>query len=85
MTKKHRKSEIAFGIVADNICSEEEMGLDVDAAVVPPIKESWEPVEFKTFVQYGPPTGEACRLELAIVASARRDVDAVELSSEGRV
>jgi hypothetical protein len=59
------------------------VGLDVDAAVVPPMKELWEPVEFKIFVQYGPPFCEACRPELPFVASARRDVDAVELPSDG--
>jgi hypothetical protein len=57
--------------------------LDIDAAVVPPMKESWEPVEFKIFVQYGPPTRDACRPELAFVASARGNVDAVELPYDG--
>jgi hypothetical protein len=83
MTKKQRKAEISTGVVADDSCSEEEVGLDIDAAVVPPMKESWEPVEFKIFVQYGPPPGEACRPKLAFVASARGNADAVELPSDG--
>jgi hypothetical protein len=83
ITKKHRKAEIADGAVADDSCSEEEGGLDIDAAVVPPMKESWEPVEFKIFVRYGPPIGEACRLELDFLASARGNVDAVKLPSDG--
>jgi hypothetical protein len=74
MTKKQRKAKISAGVVAD----EEEVGLDIDAAVVPPMKESWEPLEFKIFVQYGPPAREACRPELAFVASARGNVDAVD-------
>jgi hypothetical protein len=57
---------------------EEEVRLDIDTAAMPPIKESWEPLEFKIFVQYGPPTCEACRPELEFVASARGNVDAVE-------
>jgi hypothetical protein len=83
MTKKQRKAEIPAGVVADDSCSEEEAGLDIDATSVPPMKESWEPMEFKIFVQYGPPVGEACRRELAFVASARGNVDAVELPSDG--
>jgi hypothetical protein len=83
MTKKQRKAKIAASVVADDSCSEEEVGLDIDAADVPPMKESWEPVEFNIFVHYGPPTGEACRLELTFVASARGNVDAVELPSNG--
>jgi hypothetical protein len=78
---KQRKAEIAASVV--DICSVEEVRLDVDAAVVPPIKKSWEPVEYKIFVMYMPPTGEACRPELAFVASVRGDVDAVELPSDG--
>jgi hypothetical protein len=84
MTKKQRKAEIAVGVVADESCSEEEeVGLDIDAAAVPPMKESWEPLEFKTFVQYGPPTGEAFCPGQAFVASARGNVEAVELPSDG--
>jgi hypothetical protein len=52
MTKKQRKAKLAVGPFADDNCSKEEMGLDVDAVVVPPMKESCEPVEFKIFVQY---------------------------------
>jgi hypothetical protein len=48
--KKHRKAKIAASDVAGDICSKEEVGLDIDAADVPPMKESWEPVEFKTFM-----------------------------------
>jgi hypothetical protein len=69
MTKNQRKAEIASCVVADDICSEEEVGLDVDAAVVPPMKESWEPVELKIYVLYGPRASEACRLELAFFSS----------------
>jgi hypothetical protein len=83
MTKKQREAEISVGAVADDSWSEEEMGLDIDAAAVPPMTESWEPVEFKIFVQLGPPAGEACRSELAFVASASGNVDAVELPSDG--
>jgi hypothetical protein len=83
MTKKKRKAEISAGAFADDNCSEEEVGLDIDAAAVTPMKESWEPVEFKIFVHYGPPAGEACHLELAFVASARANVDAVELPFDG--
>jgi hypothetical protein len=50
ITKKQRKATIPAGAVADDSSSEEEVGLDIDAAVVPPMKESWEPVEFKIFV-----------------------------------
>jgi hypothetical protein len=83
MIKKQRKVGIAASFVADDNCSEEEVGLDVDAAVVPPMKKSREPVESKIFVQCGPPTGEACRPKLAFVTSAREDVDAVEMPSDG--
>jgi hypothetical protein len=31
------------------------VGLDEDATAVPPMKETWEPTEFKIFVQYKPP------------------------------
>jgi hypothetical protein len=83
MTKKQRKAEISTGDVVDDNCSEEEVGLDIDAAAVPPMKKSWEPMEFKIFVQYGPRAGEACRPELAFVASARGNADAVELPYDG--
>jgi hypothetical protein len=83
MTHNMCKAEIAAGVVEDDTCSEEEVGLDIDAAAVPPMKELWEPVDFKIFVQYGPPAGEACRPQLAFVASARGNVDAVELPSDG--
>jgi hypothetical protein len=33
----------------------------IDAAVVPPMMESWELVELKIFVQYGPLAGATCR------------------------
>jgi hypothetical protein len=56
----------------------------VDAGVVPPIKGSWEAVEFELFVQYGPPTPTTCRLELAFLASARGAVDAVELPCDAK-
>jgi hypothetical protein len=82
MTKKQRKAHTGAGAVADDMCSE-EVGLDIDATVPPPMKESWKPVEFKIFVQYGPPGGEACRLELAFVTSASGNVNAVELPSYG--
>jgi hypothetical protein len=82
MTKKERKTEIAAGVVAEDSCSEEE-GLDIDAAAVPPMNESRGPLEFKIFVQYGPLAGEACRFEMAFVASARGSVDAVELPFDG--
>jgi hypothetical protein len=64
MTKKQRKAKISVGAVADDNCSEEEVGLDIDAAAVPPMKESWEPMEFKIFVHYGPPVGEGFRPEM---------------------
>jgi hypothetical protein len=69
MTKKQHKADIANGGVADDSYSE-EVGLDIDSAAVPPMKESLEPVEFKIFAIYGPPTGAACRPELTFVASA---------------
>jgi hypothetical protein len=40
MTKNQRKAEIYASAVADDICSEEEVGLDIDAAALPPMKES---------------------------------------------
>jgi hypothetical protein len=83
MTKKQRKAESAAGVVADDSCSEEEAGVVIDAAAVPPMRESWELVEFKIFVHYGPPIGAACRHELAFVASARGGMDAVELPCDG--
>jgi hypothetical protein len=84
MTNKQRKAEIAAGDVADDDSfSEEKVGLDIDAAAVPPIKEPWEQEELKTFVQYGPPADEACRPELVFLASARENVEAVELPSDG--
>jgi hypothetical protein len=55
----------------------------IDAAVVPPMKESWEAVELKIFVQYGPACGAPCRPELTFVASARGAMDAVEVSCDG--
>jgi hypothetical protein len=85
MTKKQRKAEIAAGTFADDSCSEEEAGVTIDAAAVPPMKGSWEPVEFKIFVQNWPPTGAACRPELAFVASAKSAMDAVELPCDGKV
>jgi hypothetical protein len=83
MSKIQCKAEIGDSAVTDDNCPEEEVGLDVDAAAVPPIKESWEPTEFNILVHYGPPIDEACRPELAFVASARGDVDAASPFSDG--
>jgi hypothetical protein len=55
----------------------------IDAGDVPPMKKSWEAVEFKIFVQYGHPARAACWHEVSFVASARGAVDAVELPCDG--
>jgi hypothetical protein len=70
-------------VLVTNNCLEEEAGVAIDAAVVPPMKESWEPLEFKIFVQYGPPASATCRPEMAFVASARGGMNAVELPCDG--
>jgi hypothetical protein len=41
MTKKQRKAQIAAGAIANDNCSEEEAGVAIDAAGVPPMKKSW--------------------------------------------